>query len=193
MNVGRGALKHQHIKQPKIKDLRVTPYTVRSEILRILGGKIIKAKVLDLFAGSGSLGLDALNSGANETIFVDINEGSGRKIRESLKALNLMGRGHIYLESCEKYIKRNPNANFDIIFFTPPYKDLHLFLLPHLQGLLKEDGQIIIEYPPSSNISQIGEVTKIFRVENTINFGWSRVSFLSLKRLTEAERSTILS
>src|SRR3989339_1127064 len=101
MRIVKGALREYHLKIPKITDLRVTPYTVRKELVDFLGARLSRATVLDLFAGSGSLGIDSLSCGALKVTFVDIHENSIIKIKESLVALNLFGRARLSLGSCE--------------------------------------------------------------------------------------------
>ena len=179
MRISSGVLRPHHIKQPKIKDLRATPYTVRIAIIKALGDRVRRARILDLFAGSGSLGLDCLSCGAREATFIDLHEDSVRKIHESLKILNLIGRGHIYRESCEGFIKRVPNNSYDLVFFTPPYTNLHLFLLPRIRRIVAEDGLLIVEHPPSIETSQLVESSKHFNLSSKLDFGWSRVALLS--------------
>ena len=182
----RGSLRQYHIKQPKIKDLRVTPYTVRNELIKTISYKLPSSNVLDLFAGSGSLGLDSISCGARSATFVDIHEDSVRKIRETLKALNLVGRGRVHQESCEKYLSRALDHEYDIVFFTPPYENLHLFLLPRIRRIIKDNGLLIVEHPPSLSVDKIGESSKTFNIIKTFNFGWSRLTLLS-PNLTNGE------
>lgn len=167
------------MKIPKIKDLRITPYTVRKELIDFLGPKLRRAIVLDLFAGSGSLGIDALSCGAQKVTFVDINENSIFNIRESLKFFNLIGRARLSLGSCERFINNAMAHEFDIIFFTPSYQNLNLFLIQRIWRILKKDGFLIMEFPPSLEIDKLKKNFSNFEIIKLFNFGWSRIFILS--------------
>lgn len=183
MRIVHGPLKHHRIHQPKVRDLRPIAFSVRSQILKILGEHLRGARVLDLFAGSGSLGLDALSGGAAEAVFVDFHESCASKIRESLKELNLVGRGRVYREAVEKYLTRLPNQSFDIIFFTPPYRNLHLYLLPQLHRAIKNDGYLVAEHPTSINPEIIVEKDGVFHLSHKIGSGWSRAAIFKVQHV----------
>jgi len=179
MRIVKGALREYHLKIPKITDLRVTPYTVRKELVDFLGARLSRATVLDLFAGSGSLGIDSLSCGALKVTFVDIHENSIIKIKESLVALNLFGRARLSLGSCEKFIENSNPGEYDIVFFTPPYQNLNLFLLPRIRRILKKTGLLIFEFPPSLELEKLRRACGNFEVVKLLNFGWSRIAVLS--------------
>lgn len=179
MRIVKGALREYNLKIPKIRDLRVTPYTVRKELIDFLGTKLTRSIVLDLFAGSGSLGIDALSCGARKVTFVDIHESSITKIRESLINFNLLGRGLLVLGSCEKFIESAKSDEFDIVFFTPPYQNLNLFLIPRILRILKNNGFLIFEFPPSLESKKLQNTCGNFEIVKLLNFGWSRIVILS--------------
>lgn len=179
MRIVKGALREYNLKIPKIRDLRVTPYIVRKELIDFLGVKLARAVVLDLFAGSGSLGVDALSCGAQKVTFVDIHENSIIKIKESLISFNLLGRARLSLGSCEKFIDNAKSDEYDIIFFTPSYQNLNLFLIPRIWRILKKNGLLVFEFPPSLELEKLQKIFNNFEIVKSLNFGWSRIAILS--------------
>ncbi len=96
---------------------RPTTDKTREALFSILGDLVKGAKVLDLFAGSGALGLEALSRGAESCVFVDADRGSVRTIKENVAALSLKGASVIQADALN-YSDLN---QFDIIFADPPY------------------------------------------------------------------------
>ena len=166
------------VKSPRVNDLRQMPYAARKEIMGSIGRLVRGANVLDLFAGSGSLGLDTLKHGAFRATFVDIHGDCIRSVRNSLKLLNLVGRGRVYNGSANSFVEKSPQAEYDIIFFTPPYLNLHLYLIPKVRRIIKDGGLMVFEHPPRLTISQIEKEAKHFDIMKNCNFGWSRITFL---------------
>lgn len=179
MRIVKGPLREYHLKIPKIRDLRVTPYTVRKELIGYLGAKLHRAVVLDLFSGSGSLGIDALSCGAQKVTFVDIHEASILKIKESLVTFNFLGRAYLSLGSCERFIDSAKFNEYDIIFFTPPYQNLNLFLIARIKKILKNNGLLIFEFPPSLELEKLQRACSHLEIVKILNFGWSRIAILS--------------
>ena len=178
MRIVKGTLREYHLKIPKIRDLRVTPYTVRKEIIEFLGARLTRAIVLDLFAGSGSLGIDSLSCGAQKVTFVDIHENSILNIKKSLVTFNFYGRARLSLGSCEKFIDSAKSDEYDIVFFTPPYQNLNLFLIPRIWRILKKNGILISEFPPSLGLEKLQRSCSRFEIIKLLNFGWSQIAIL---------------
>ncbi len=174
----RGSLRDFSNQLPRIKDLRVTPYTVRKEIMGSLGNLIAGANILDLFAGSGSLGLEALNYGALRTTFVDIDDGCIRNIRNLLKMHHLEGRGRVYKGSANAFVEKSSHGEYDIIFFTPPYLNLHLYLIPKVRRIIKDRGLMVFEHPPTLTAPKLEKEARHFKIIKDCNYGWSRITFL---------------
>src|SRR5690242_6357273 len=122
MRIISGELKSRKIKFPKSKLTR--PMTDRSKetVFNILGGLVPGKHVLDLYAGSGSLGLEALSRGALDTTFVDHGDWAVSVIKKNLDELQLASRGEILqidvLRGIEKL--RKAGRFFSIIFVDPP-------------------------------------------------------------------------
>jgi 16S rRNA (guanine(966)-N(2))-methyltransferase RsmD len=126
-------------------DIRPTSDRVKESLFDILNSEIFEARVLDLFCGSGSLGLEAISRGASEVIFNDVSEESLKvlnqnlsKIKESAKVCNLDYKAFLLRE----------NKPYDIIFLDPPYKEdfgkTALELISDYK-LLTDEGIIVYE------------------------------------------------
>ncbi len=130
---------------------RPTTDFVRQALFSILGEKVEGAKVLDLFAGSGALGLEALSRGASSCTFVDESRQSTAVIAENLTKARLAG-GHPVKAEVIPYLKRDV-ASYDLIFADPPYwkfygdKDhiAELFKSALLPAHLAPGGWLIVE------------------------------------------------
>jgi 16S rRNA (guanine(966)-N(2))-methyltransferase RsmD len=140
---------------------------MREAIFDLIGPHVIDAYVLDLFAGSGSLGLEALSRRAAFVLFVDNDRKAVRIIQENLTHLGYAERGEVWqrlhltaLRSLQRLGRR-----FDLILSDPPYGlRLNDDLLPFLNTLLNDRGVAVMEYAksdtiPSSNREDIRLVT----------------------------------
>ncbi len=97
---------------------------VREAVFSMLADRARGAKVLDLFAGSGSLGLEALSRGAAEAVFVDRGREPLRIIRENLDTLGMSDRGVVIRAEILDYLRkaRFPDRPFNLIFIDPPFR-----------------------------------------------------------------------
>jgi len=121
MRIITGESKGRKIKVPK--GIRPTQDRVRESIFNILGDRIVNKTILDLFAGSGSFGLEAISRGARKATFVEINSKVVKVLRENINTLGCKGRIKIIQADAIKTIK-NPEADVDhpdVIFADPPY------------------------------------------------------------------------
>jgi len=99
---------------------RPTTDRVRESIFSSLGESIIEAAVLDLFAGSGSLGIEALSRGAQSAIFVDTSREACEIIKQNLEKANLSG-GTTQNNDVRSFLSNRAKGEFDLIFADPPY------------------------------------------------------------------------
>ncbi|PWM45057.1 MAG: 16S rRNA (guanine(966)-N(2))-methyltransferase RsmD [Clostridiales bacterium] len=106
----------------------------------------IKGEVLDLFAGSGQLGLEALSRGATHCVFCDNNPESIMLVRENAKRAHLEADSELLLTDYKRYLKHTCNKKFDVIFIDPPYnKGLSDKALSYLsEGELLADSCIVV-------------------------------------------------
>lgn len=98
------------------------------------------AKVLDAFAGSGALGIEAMSRGASSVTFVEKIPKAAKIIRENLKTLGLSGE--VVLKDANKYTS---DEKFDVILIDPPYDDLKAFSNPFFA--LRDDGILVLSHP----------------------------------------------
>ena len=123
MRVIAGKAKGIQLKTPEGMLTRPTTDRVKEALFSILQFDLPGTRVLDLFGGTGQLGIEALSRGAKEAVFVDAREEACRLIRENLKRAGFTGqvvRGDYltYLDQCRE--------KFDIIFLDPPYAEVFL-------------------------------------------------------------------
>jgi len=126
-------------------DIRPTSDRTKEALFNILQNKIQGSEVLDLFCGSGNLGIEAISRGAKKTVFTDSLKKSVELTKENLKTLK--ETGEVILTDAVKYLERT-SCKFDIIFIDPPYKsDLGRKSLETIgsRELLKEDGIAVFE------------------------------------------------
>ena len=126
MRVIAGLAKGKELRFPKLsKDKRLRPLNGRAKeaLFNILAGKNPGARFLDLFAGTGSVGIEALSRGANLAIFVEFDRKIVRTLRENLALTGFSDRAEVYCLDVIKALKVIDKAkgNFDIVFIGAPY------------------------------------------------------------------------
>lgn len=148
MRVISGSAGGIRLKVPK-RVTRPSTDRLREALFSILGGRMERARVLDLFAGSGALGIEALSRGALEAVFVDEHGGACGVIRDNLAAARLKGR--VVKSDVFPALRKEAGA-FDFVFADPPYatagrRDLAAALLdcPALPSRIAEGGMLIVE------------------------------------------------
>ncbi len=118
MRIIAGAAKGLPIQVPR-GEVRPTQDRVREALFNILGSVIREARVLDLFCGSGSVGIEALSRGASSARMVDASRNSVNMAKKNLERSGLSG-GSVVLSDCLQFVRRD-FAQYDIIFADPPY------------------------------------------------------------------------
>jgi len=132
-----------HLKSPKRHQLRPTQDRIRQVILSSLAELIPGARVLDLFAGTGALGIEALSRGAASATFIEENKEAVLCIRDNLSHCHL--QGDVRQAEVFSYLQKPPAEPFDIIFADPPYKKT--------SGNLDDEPilKVIIPFLPEAN------------------------------------------
>jgi 16S rRNA (guanine966-N2)-methyltransferase len=163
------------------RGVRPTMDRVKAAIFSSLGETIIGARVLDLFAGSGALGIEALSRGAVSTIFIEGDCQSAEMIERNLAKTKL--RGRVRHQEVFEFIRQRSNAEkFQIIFADPPYEKAHrgesdtekLLNNESLPQLLEPNGIFVLEKRPTDALPQ----TKLWRVIRQKTYGATEVLFL---------------
>jgi 16S rRNA (guanine966-N2)-methyltransferase len=177
MRVITGRYKGRIIKTAK--DLSVRPATdrVKQTVFNVLMNRLELhgARVLDLFAGSGSLGIEALSRGAEHVTFVDVSEGATDCIELNVRILDCEAQTEILEMDGMNYLSRS-RASFDVIFADPPYNFQQTTEIPDLvfrQKLLKPHGYLLIEHATDVRF----ETTTLYQVALEKKFGRTMVTF----------------
>lgn len=126
-------------------DVRPTPDRVKESLFQILSDRLHDARVLDLFCGSGALGLESLSRGAGEAVFNDASKESLALLKKNLTALKETGK--IYNLDYRACLA-SAEGKFDLVFCDPPYAEEYLndiLSLVKQRGLLKEGGLVVYE------------------------------------------------
>jgi 16S rRNA (guanine966-N2)-methyltransferase len=153
MRIIAGSLGGQHLKAPKGYRVRPTADQVREAMFNILVSRFFveNIDVLDLFAGTGALGIEALSRGANSAVFVDPNPEAQRTIQANLSTTHLRGRGRLIRAYAAKGIKivEDQGLQFGGVFLDPPYRegwvDKMLRLLAS-SALLAPQAWVVVEH-----------------------------------------------
>jgi 16S rRNA (guanine(966)-N(2))-methyltransferase RsmD len=140
-----GEFKGRRLKTPKWEGVRPTSDKLRETLFNILAPRIAGARVLDGYAGTGALGLEALSRGASHVTFVDKDRRAVALIEENAQACGLE-RG--YTIDCGDFLasRQRLAGSFDLILLDPPYDigNLHT-VLERAAGLLSSDGLVVLE------------------------------------------------
>ena len=149
MRVITGTARGIQLKTPEGMVTRPTADRVKEAMFSIIQFEIPGAAVLDLFGGTGQLGIEALSRGAKSAVFVDAGEPACRLIRENLKRTKLEGQARVVRADYLDYLSRT-GEQFDIILLDPPYAEV--FLENALKriteiDILRSGGIIVAERP----------------------------------------------
>ncbi|QEK12009.1 16S rRNA (guanine(966)-N(2))-methyltransferase RsmD [Crassaminicella thermophila] len=151
MRVIAGSSKGMRLKAPKGLDTRPTTDRVKEAIFSMINPYIMDSIILDLFAGTGSLGIEALSRGAEKAYFVDNNKNSIKIIKENVEHTGVKEKSTILFGDVQKLIKElaSNRIRFDIIFMDPPY--LKGLIIPSIdiidaENVLNKEGIIVVEH-----------------------------------------------
>lgn len=145
MRIISGQFKGRKLKTLDGMNTRPTADRVKESLFNILGSRVYDANVLDLFAGSGSLGLEALSRGAVNCVFVDSSKAAISIVEENIKLCRQEKNSRLINKDYMEALKLI-NEKFDIIFVDPPYsKGIELVVLDKAKNILAENGVMIVE------------------------------------------------
>lgn len=151
MRIIAGEFRGRVIKSPTDSRTRPTSDRLRETLFNVLAPRIEDARFLDLCAGTGAIGMEALSRGAEHVTFVDRSRKACALIEENLDLLGVPEEAtEILALSAENFVGRKHESGWDIVFYDPPYDsnyDLVLFEFGVLGGtLLNDDGVLIAEH-----------------------------------------------
>ena len=168
MRIITGTARGRRLAAPEGRDVRPTPERVKEGIFSALQFDIEGRRVLDLFAGSGQLGIEALSRGAQNCTFVDASEASLNLVRKNLESTDLADKARVVRSDYAAFAAASRDT-FDIVFLDPPYSAG--LLMPAVKAvlpLMSDYGVIACEHPP-----EVKPETEIggFKIAKTYRYG----------------------
>ena len=181
MRIISGTSKGKKLRSLRGQAIRPTSDRVKESIFNILGQEVDGKYVLDLFAGTGNLGIEALSRGATRTVFVEKERSAVDLIKENLSHCGFEDRVHIMTGEVERAIRllHRKGEVFDFIFMDPPYRR---GLVQKTLGILQaeplhhEDSILVIEHDRREPLSESMEEWVLLRKRR---FGDTVVSFIA--------------
>lgn len=180
MRIISGCCRGRRLAQIEGRDIRPTSDRVREALFNILSPGIRNARVLDLFAGTGALGLEALSRGAAHAVFVDASQAACRTIQENLDRCRLSEKASLIRHD----ILARPlppavtSATYDLIFMDPPYKYGHIEKVLEkepVRDLLNPNGILVAEQDAKETLKTPINGLDIFRQKK---YSRTLISFL---------------
>ena len=181
MRVISGFLRGREIKGYTIDGTRPTMDRVKESMFAIIQDYIKDSVCLDLFAGTGNLGIEAISNGAKKVYFNDKNKIACKVIRETLNKFEIMDKCEIlnkdYLDALD-YYKEN-HIKFNIVFLDPPYDNkviTEIFKELYRKRLLKKDAIVVCEYTDDTITNEYFDVIK------SKHYGYKKVGIYVQKK-----------
>jgi 16S rRNA (guanine966-N2)-methyltransferase len=180
MRVVAGALGGRRLLAPPGQGTRPTSERVREALFSSLG-EVADAVVLDLYAGSGALGIEALSRGAEHVVFVESNRGAQQTIQRNLKQLGLAGRsrllGQTVAKSSHLLVQWGP---FDLVFADPPYRLVATGQvqqeLENIPACLGPKGRLVLEHAHRDSVPEFAGLER----QRVRRYGDTALSFFQV-------------
>lgn len=183
MIITGGEARGRRIASPEGITARPTASKIRQALFNILGARVRESNFLDIFAGTGLIGLEALSRGAENVTYIDENRKMTRAIEVSLNQLNY--RAQIFVGDFRQSVSKLPKHSFDIIFADPPYNSPFARSVTQLidrEQLLKTDGVLVVEHLQGCEFPSDLEVLQHF---DTRFYGQTGLSFFKVRDAQE--------
>lgn len=166
-----GTLRGRMLKTTSGDKTRPSSSKVREAIFNIIQDKMQATIWLDLFAGTGAVGIEAISRGADKVTFVEKDYNAFKNIKENLNALNISEKASLSKNEAVKFLSECKDS-FDFIFIDPPYlSDLYekvFKVLNSKPSLLKDEGFIIVEHASKITLSELNfEFLKLYKYGDT--------------------------
>ena len=165
VRITSGEWKNRNLEVPDIDGLRPTSERVRETLFNWLMPSIHKSVCLDLFAGSGSLGFEALSRGARHCTFVEKSKLAFRQIKTTRTILNAMNSEAHNCDAID-FLSSVHNHNFNLVFLDPPFSDDYLISSIesiHEYQLVSSGGYIYIEFNKNNDLSDLPDNWSVIR------------------------------
>ena len=175
MRVSGGELRSRRITVPRTLAIRPTPGRVREALFSIVGERIVGARVLDLYAGTGAIGFEALSRGAAHATFVEVQARTAARIRTAAADFGLSERTSVMATTAER-AARLVEGPFDFVYADPPYAaeaPSAVFLALRRSGAIRNDTVVVYEHRPTATVAVTG-----FRSARVARYGDVALDFL---------------
>ncbi|MEE4364353.1 MAG: 16S rRNA (guanine(966)-N(2))-methyltransferase RsmD [Desulfotignum sp.] len=181
MRIISGTCRGRKLFSPKGLDIRPTSDRIKESVFNILGPRVKKALVLDLFAGTGALGLEALSRGAACAVFVDKSAASCRIIQQNIDHCRFPLQSRVLgLDIFSQPLPLSvTTCSFDLVFMDPPYHKNHVRTLlenHQISSFLSDDGIVVAEHAAKETLPDHLNGLDIFRQKK---YSGTTVSFLT--------------
>lgn len=168
MRIITGTLKGRTIKSVPGEQTRPTSDKVKEAVFQMLGPFFTEGRCLDLFAGSGNLGIEALSRGMQAATFIEQNPRAFKIIKENLEQLGVSHQAEVYRTDALKALKvlHKREVKFDLILIDPPYKKVsYVDIIDKIinYNLLVEDAYVYCEHDPHDQMPQDLEQLDLIR------------------------------
>lgn len=198
MRVVTGAAKGRKLKGPKTAGTRPIIDRVKTALFDILSWRVEDANFLDLFAGTGGVGIEALSRGAARATFIEMSQSIVKLIRENLQITELSARAEVLHMDSFKFLQSfstqasgitpPPARSYDMIYVAPPqYQEMAARALGMLDvsPLLAEDGQVIIQVHPKERPGVVAvPLTRLTQTDER-RYGSTLLLFYKQRKLEE--------
>jgi 16S rRNA (guanine(966)-N(2))-methyltransferase RsmD len=165
MRVIAGAFKGRNLKSPPSLQVRPTSDRLRETLFNVIAARVPDSRFLDLCAGSGAVGIEALSRGAAHATFVDRSRRSCQLIESNLELCRVPEEQRdIYCSEASEFLRQWDGDKWDLVFFDPPYKEDYLKTLQILGSskLLNENGLLVAEHHHKTELPEtIGHLTRM--------------------------------
>jgi 16S rRNA (guanine966-N2)-methyltransferase len=149
MRISGGSERGRRVAAPQRSGTRPTAGRVKQALFNILSHRISDARFLDLYAGTGLVGMEALSRGAEHTTFVESQTDGCRLLKKTLESCGYTDRSTVYRMTAEHFVKQPPSKPYDVVFVDPPYHSGKLDkMLPTLGAsvIIAPGGVVVIEH-----------------------------------------------
>jgi 16S rRNA (guanine966-N2)-methyltransferase len=134
---------------------------VRGSLFNIINDELDGSDVLDVFAGTGSLGLEAISRGARHVTFIERDRDANKILVDNITTLGAGDFSSVFQIGAKTWIDKNQDKSYDIIFADPPYNNLQLSTVFSLIGLLKPNGLMVLSYPGRGELPTVQGVVVV--------------------------------
>jgi 16S rRNA (guanine966-N2)-methyltransferase len=152
MRVITGTAKGRKLKPVPGDSTRPISDRVKVALFDMLAGELEDASLLDLFAGTGGVGIEALSRGARRAVFVDSEAAAVRTISDNLETTGLAGRAQVVRSDAFQFLERRGHESFAIVYIAPPqYEGLWMRAIQtidHAPDWLTDDGLAVVQIDP---------------------------------------------